>query len=456
MRPIIAIIALLCGSGQALAAGDPTPGTSTSSTTQELLEALRQRVEALELGQLDEDLSLQETQPAARFYGFLEFGLQRTFLKEGSLLSAFQPTGGSSFLLGALNFYLDVVPAPRWRALVELRVANFNGGDAFSGGGLSTLNTTQRELGTPGIGIGAQSVTSGLIVERAQIDWYYNDLLSVRAGLWLTPWGIWNVDHGSPTLIPLIMPFFQNYQMYPLSQLGIAVSGAAHASPWTFGYHLGISNGRIGGPITNVGETFPSFDLSDNKMLTGRLHLQNQGGFKVGASAYWGETERQSKQVVELAPIRVERSRETALKEWGVGVDLSLDITALKIRAEFTYTVHRYTNERPISTMFPAHLLPDSAQWGGYILMAYRAAALGVEWEPYAHLELLWWPGAVAPRDMATMPSAGLNVHINEAVQLKLQYGLVRFGVRENGRLDLKRFANDDAHFVTSRLVVSF
>ena len=59
----------------------------------------------------------------------------------------------------------------------------------------------------PGNGPGSDTVSWGsIILERAYIQWSKLDWLGVRVGQFLTPYGIWNVDHGTPTLITMFRP----------------------------------------------------------------------------------------------------------------------------------------------------------------------------------------------------------------------------------------------------------
>ena len=60
----------------------------------------------------------------------------------------------------------------------------------------------------------------GILIERAYMEWKPADWFGVRAGRFLTPFGIWNEDHGSPVLIGVDYPQFMNFNLVPLQQLG--------------------------------------------------------------------------------------------------------------------------------------------------------------------------------------------------------------------------------------------
>jgi hypothetical protein len=103
--------------------------------------------------------------------------------------------------------------------------------------------------------------SGAIILERAQIEWSGAEWLNVKAGYWFTPYGIWNIDHGSPTLIALNEPQFVVFEGFPARQVGIDVNGLFHATAWDFEYHAYVSNGR----------TLGQQDLTDDKMIGGRL-----------------------------------------------------------------------------------------------------------------------------------------------------------------------------------------
>lgn len=443
--------------------------TATVSVSRDVLERLeaeqarlRAAVEALQQAQdalVDpEGIELSDAAlgPTLRFYGFLESGVQRTFMKEEGFLYGIQQTPGWSFMLGNLHLYLDATPSPRWRALVEMRVVTMSGGYGVGSGGVALLSSSDRIFNEPGVGVGGTQLHSSLVLERAQIEWSASDTFGLRLGLWLTPWGIWNVDHGSPTLIPLVQPYFQSFQMFPTHQLGLAAFGTVHLLPWSLRYHLGISNGRVTGPGQLPESTWPTFDFNDDKMLTGRVSIHRAGAnpFSAGLDAYWGESRVVGRTVASIAPLRLEYDERLALNEWGIGADVSVDLEPFRLRAEATYTQYRFPRERPILPLNATALQPDAAQWGGYLLTSYWTYLGGLRLEPYLVLELVWWPVSLSPLELGIMPSAGINVDITAAVRLKLQYGYQIYCDVTDGRLS--RSAIDDVHHLSSRIVVSF
>ena len=444
---------------------------TTAASIRDLAEQLRQvrsqqaktRAELDELQALQADLlestagAEVESGPTVSLYGFYEAGLQRTWARDENPLAGLLTTRETTFLLGDLHVYLDVAPSPGWRGLVEARVTAVNGGPNQFESGEETVNTTIVPVNRPQVGQGGSLVAVALTLERGYIEYVFRDAVGVRIGLWLTPWGIWNVDHGSPTLIPLLEPYFQTYQGFPTHQTGLAVFGKVHALPWTLEYHFGLSNGRIAGPVM-LRTSWPSFDLSDNKMLSARLTAHRNGDYRLrlGLSGYWGRSATAARTLVGVAPLEVESNVDFELDEWGLGADVAYDDDHLRIRFEFSYTQFRYLRGRPRATLFPLEASADSAQFGGYVLLSSPFDWLGIRIEPYVYAELLWWPSSVAPRDGLLTPSVGVNLDFTTQLRLKFQYGWYRFYRYDGGKLDFGSDTELDLHTAAARLVVSF
>jgi hypothetical protein len=82
-----------------------------------------------------------------------------------------------------------------------------------------------------------------IIMQRLYLEWTLHPLITVRAGQFLTPYGIWNVDHGSPAYIPVQRPYAVTSTYFPERQTGLEVFGRWNASnSSTIGYHMTLSN----------------------------------------------------------------------------------------------------------------------------------------------------------------------------------------------------------------------
>jgi hypothetical protein len=104
--------------------------------------------------------------------------------------------------------------------------------------------------------------------ECAEFEWTLEDKFSVLVGWFLTPYGIWNVDHGSPVLIASSLPDFFASEYCPTHQLGLQLRGQlATGKSSAVGWSAYVSNGR------SVGQG----DVDGAKNLGGRLRWTLMG-----------------------------------------------------------------------------------------------------------------------------------------------------------------------------------
>ncbi len=421
-----ALLAATLSAPEALAQAAASPAAAAGE-----LADLRARVAALEAQQgsraADEERALAEeaavvateqVEPKLQIYGFLDAGVQQ-FRMADERLSGLFPSTAASFVSGNANLYFDARPVPRWRGLLETRLTLLpHGLDRFGRPGpiertdtrlYDTTSTSAREIVQLG----------GVVVERAQIEWTASDLLSLQVGYFLTPWGIWNVDHGTPTLIALVMPSFLVQKAIPTQQTGVLAFGSWNLPPFELGYRAYVSNGRVAG----------LYDLTNDKAVGGRLFLRRQGAltYTIGGSGFYGTSSDRQKTLEIDRSLQVSIvSRDTyALREWVMGGDLSADWAGLRLRAEVVGRHVRYEEGRhePIVSV-PGALAPNHYELYAYGLLAYRFGRL----EPYTFFEYadLGQSTSVLP-DRGRALSLGLNVHLTPMTQLKGQIVEGRF-----------------------------
>jgi hypothetical protein len=102
------------------------------------------------------------------------------------------------------------------------------------------------------------------------------------------------------------------------------------------------------------------------------------------------------------------------------GVDAAVDIDATRIRAEgiVRRVVYEPGKRQPGDALFaPGSLAPDAWQESVYLLVANQLPWGGIE--PYLYGEVEELP--VTLGDLIVTASAGVNVHLNSAIQLKAQ-----------------------------------
>lgn len=113
---------------------------------------------------------------------------------------------------GNLNIYVSKNLTKEWRFFGEVRFLYLpNGAEAHDG----TITVTS--AGDPNDF--ARTVSwGGILIERAYAEYDVNNYLTIRAGHFLTPYGIWNTDHGSPTIIAAYRPYTIGEQYFPEHQ----------------------------------------------------------------------------------------------------------------------------------------------------------------------------------------------------------------------------------------------
>jgi hypothetical protein len=373
--------------------------------------------------------------------GFVDFGFNRFFTSDESQLNFLFPTSAATFVLGNVNLFFDANPTPGWRAFIELRFTNLPHGEEVSfatplGGEYERTDTRVSDFTSTSLR--SDVVLGSIIIERAWAEYTFNDAFKIQTGYFLTPYGIWNQDHGTPTLISLLLPAFQADQYIPNRQLGVHLHGSFYPSGWQLGYHAYVANSR--GPS--------QVDLSNEKAFGGRLFASSLGGYakvSFGASGYYGSERDNEKTIVSVDPYRLETKELGAMREWAGGADAAVDAGPLRLRTEgMVQRRHRMEGHDRLGSE------PDHYSSDAYILAAYALPWLGLE--PYVYFEAMHYPSPFG--DTVLIPSAGLNVHFSAAAQLKTQYAHASFhdfSVHED-----RTPSDNNVHNVSARLVVSF
>ena len=390
-----------------------------------------------------------------QLYGYTDLGLDRVWGQSGTALGAFLDSyNATSFVIGNLDLYMDAQPVQGWRSLVEVRFTNAPQGQVTGlgglGGGFSRVNTRQVD---PNASTVNQYIIGGYtVIERAQIDWTDFDFFKVRAGLFLTPFGIWNMDHGTPTLISLTLPQALAFNMFPSQQTGIMVSGSRQAGPWELGYMGTVSNGR---------QELQNFSISDGALGFGaRLYANNDSGnvvMKFGVSGYTDAVRDQEIDLTGLEPATISTKSTFSYREFTGGLDVSLDIGPTRIRSELVARHVQYDkglHEAGNQLTAPGSFLPNRYETSAYLLVAHQLPVLGLE--PFAVVDSIYGPLGVG--DFVLAPSIGLNIHFNGSVQLKTQFGDgLFFDLRKTpGNYSNTDVASNDVYTLYSRLVLVF
>jgi hypothetical protein len=412
------------------------------------------RADADEIAKLRADIEELQAQAAAReaaaakepsfhIYGFMDAGLQKLWAGEHAAIQAILPSNDTTFVLGNISLYLDFHPSESWSAFLEVSLTNLPDGEDVVGTPTSpyTRISTQSFNLTSAGGVYSQIRLGSIVIERAYVEWRESDYFTLRVGEFLTPYGIWNVDHGTPTLIALMLPQFIQQQWFPSTQVGIAVVGVHHFAPWELAYRAYASNGR----------TPTQLDLTDDKAVGGRIVLRRRTGTPVafGLSFFAGSYSDQTRNIASYAPYTVARTEIVAYSEQGLAADAALDLGPLRVRSELV--AHRVVydvDKRDLVFGIPGTFWSNRLDWDWYGLAAYQLPWLGLE--PFLYFEVERWPTILG--ELVVIPSVGLNIHFTPEAQLKLQ-AEHQFMLRGPPGADS---SENDINVLATRLVLAF
>jgi hypothetical protein len=296
-----------------------------------------------------------------QLYGFASVSYFNFLSSDRQVLNQFIPKEGS-FFVGDLNLYASKQLSESWRTLVELRFTYAPNGKVLSDGTIE--NNQSYDMGN----LGRAVSWGGVNIERAYLEYELHQLLTIRAGTFLTPYGIWNVDHGAPVVIPVFRPYILNEQLFPERQTGLDLFGKYAFGAYALSYHVTASNGR---------GFYDQFrDLDETKAFGGRLQLETPwlGGLRFGASAYHGRfVDRESdftrvnpktKDVDNVTP------RGVRYDEMAYAADILYDAYGLRLQGEFVARELAYLSGARAPD--GAGFRPDSYAMGGYALVGYR------------------------------------------------------------------------------------
>jgi hypothetical protein len=357
-------------------------------------------------------------------YGFADMTYTRLLIPNSDPWTrTYFPT--NSFAVGNFNLYMSSNLGDNWRALGEVRFLYLPNGNTTTDP--NTGNVTRTDTTVLDYAGFEEPIHWGAIqIERVWVEHEFSSLFKLQAGQFLTPYGIWNVDHGTPAIVGIRAPFAVADELFPASQVGLQLYGNAFFDPFEIGYHLTLSNGR--GPVEYE-------DFSDDKAVGGRLYLKTNafGSLTIGSSVYrGGYYDRSAKYVLTTGSngqTQVDQQYTTLSKyqELSLGADAKWEWQHLLVQGEAIVNQVQYApGGRPRAQVVapPQGFQADYRRWGAYGLVGYRTPI--VQTMPYFLLQY-----AFAPDNPLIPPilglQFGLNVHPTPAVVLKLELTLTHF-----------------------------
>ncbi len=399
------------------------------------IELLKEKVANLEVksekdDEDDFDLVEGEQETIERsldIYGFFDLTLFFFDPPEDSVVNGILPTK-LSFVVNRLHLYFKSQMTQTLSALVEIRFTFLPLGNESTYNEPSLFGTEYQRTDTT---VSEHHTTDefrlgGIVIERVHLTWQPADFFGVIAGRFLTPFGIWNVEHGTPVLIPAGHPYFMIRQALPQAQTGLQIFGRFYPFDNIYvDYAVTLSNGR--GPTESV------YDLDNNKALGGRLRLSYDGdiaGVALGGYLFWGETTDIVKSVESLDPFHIGSETTVNFSEVTGSVDLLFRLFGLRVQGEFVRGIvtHSIHNIRQIPILeeddpFSAYQ-PDYIKWGIYGLIAYqfdvRVRKSLVFFTPYFMAEL-YTPDDTYDDMYQNIYRMGLNFKPSPYVTLKVE-----------------------------------
>ncbi|HTE52573.1 MAG TPA: porin [Kofleriaceae bacterium] len=362
------------------------------------------------LGDLGLEQALPAEDEALTIYGFADVTYMMYFLHDDAAAAALFPKE-NRFAVGNLNLYARRALSDSWRLLAEVRFLYAPNGATHDDGTIDQTSTNDPADFDRPLNWG------GIEIERVYIEYDVHPRVTIQVGSFLTPYGIWNVDHGSPAIIGTSRPYAIGEALFPERQTGLHAYGTLNVGEYTVGYHATLSNGR--GPY----ETFR--DLDQNKAVGGRLTLEAPwaGTLKLGASAYGGRfTDRDSDiSVIEDGKLVNTTPKGVSYDERAFAADALWTHGRFHLQTEIITRHIAYRNGARGVSGFGEGFAPDSFTYGTYGLGAYRFERY---WNitPFIMVDY-YRPIASQYLDTIATVAAGLNFRPLPSVVLKAMYG---------------------------------
>lgn len=359
------------------------------------VEALKETVEEQtaaasqrEISGYFEDDAEDEPEHSLSLHGFFDFTFSKAFLDKNSAANSFLASK-SSFMLSTISVYLAAKMTESFSTVVELGFSTLPRGtetsfDTYNADGTIKFTDYQRNdamtiypLTTDWIFMG------GVFVQRAYLSWKPRDWFQLKVGKYLTPYGIWNVDHGPTVVLPAHVPYMQIRRIMPLEQTGIQLHGRVFPKDDVyFDYDVTLSNGRSDTIFVDMG------DYDENKGVGLGLNLtidKSRWFLKIGAYGYYGKvTDRAKESYIDLDSGSFSlRSRDTwAHYELVLSGHALFEAFGLRLQGEYVWQHRDVTQPRPYSTqemlfmganpLTDQFYSPSGIGWGAYGLLAYQ------------------------------------------------------------------------------------
>lgn len=316
-----------------------------------------------------------------------------------------------------------------------------------------------------------------LNIERAYFNILFNDQFTLRVGKWITPSGIWNVDHGSPVVLTVSQPYQTTVTpIFPESQMGLMGYGMMYLGDHDLSYNAWISNGRSGASQAVSSSFENSIDSPDDFTIGGHLglNLALPVSVKLGATAQTGNLRRKYSvntleiDLMDLQNMSISNYNTVSRfiadeRESIMGADARLEFKNFFVQGEANYS---FVEDNTADD--------KSMEILGYYGLAGYKIPIGEQFmlTPYAMFEQVEWErgwnsmgfdlhgyGAMGFQSFLT----GLNLSLFSNIRIKAEYNFVRLLPNDDevgadlGGLPMGFKKGDlDAHIVSLQTAVAF
>jgi hypothetical protein len=388
-----------------------------------------------------------------KVYGFFDVRFSKVFAQRDNPYNLYVGSTASSFLMTSLNLFVQSQMTRSLGAIVELKfsylpmaredeyeyVAKLPGGAEMVQGEYVRTAPLYVDPSTS-----AFYASGGVYMERAHFTYTPIDWFNVIVGRFLTPYGIWNIDHSPTTILPVLTPWMLIRNAVPNSQTGLQVYGRAFFRYDLFlDYALTVSNGRHWFRL----DTIQDFD--ENKALGLKLRLSYESkDFSIsgGGYGYFGKSTDIERQVVlylgsdmtfdpeESRPLRSNMDYTIQAMETVATADFLVEFRKVRLQSEFYWSRWEFITPPVMEAnyaIFSGVPITETVIRASYFSKGYYAL---LSWE----LPLEQWisPVRVTPyfmyefnEYMDTCPWAtnhsltgGINVKPSPFVTLKAEY----------------------------------
>lgn len=278
---------------------------------------LRMRLAVLNTLLLCAIVSSQDNASKFRFYGFADMSFHKYFFKENAVVRAENEFSDKfEYSFDHLNLYSDFSPNNKIRMLFEIGYEHIPNYLQFSRGRILSVagqpdDTLIPAIPSPSDQNGGKELFN---IERAILQLKLNQYARLSFGKFVTPSGIWNVDHGSPVILTSRQPTqFSIVEIYPKAQIGIMEEGTLFLGDVDLSYCIYASTGRNEIQIEN-----PK-DVAVGGQLICNFPFLDE--FRIGASAYTGIIKENVEYMhITIDKATVDKTTSQALTEFQAGL----------------------------------------------------------------------------------------------------------------------------------------